>query len=172
MFRPLTAFAAAMTFCSFLPTAAGAADLRVGFVNTPRVLEEAPQAQAARERLKTEFSPRDQQLVESAKRVKALEDKLTRDGAVMSEQERTKLERDIVAERRELKRSRDEFSEDLNIRRNEELAKLQRQVAQAIVDLAKEQGFDLILEAGVVYASEKVDMTEEVVQRLNSSKKR
>jgi len=70
---------------------------------------------------------------------KKLEDKLTRDGAVMSESERTKLERDILSKRRDMKRTQDEFRDDLNIRRNEVLAKLQKDMYQAVVSLAKDK---------------------------------
>ncbi len=142
--------------------------VRMVFVNTPEVLKEAPQAQEARDRLKTEFAPRDEKLASSGSALKELEEKLERDGAIMSESERRKVERDIVSARRELKRSREEFNEDFNIRRNEEFSKLQRKVAKAITDLAKENGYDLVLEAGVVYASDKVDITESVVERLNN----
>ncbi len=150
----------------FLVFPVQAEEVRIAFVNTPEVLKKAPQAKEARERLKSEFAPRDEELAKSGNTLKELEEKLNRDGAVMSESERRKLERDIVSERRELKRSRDEFSEDFNIRRNEEFSKLQRKVAKAIIDLAKENNYDLILEAGVVYASDKVDITERVVERL------
>lgn len=139
---------------------------KVAFVNTAKVLEQAPQAKAARERLETEFAPRDEQLLASQKQVKSQEERLLRDGAVMSEEERQKMERDILSLKRELKRSRDAFNEDLNLRRNDEFAKLQRQVAEAIVTIAKKNNFDLIFESGVVYASQKVDITDLVLEYL------
>jgi outer membrane protein len=139
---------------------------RIAFVNTPQVLEQAPQAEAVRNTLQSEFAPRDAELVAEQKKVKALEEKLARDGAVMSEEERRKLERDILSQKREIKRTRDEFTEDFNIRRNDELAKMQREIALSIVTLAKEKGYDLILENGVIYASDRVDITNEVIARL------
>lgn len=142
------------------------ATMRIAFVNTPTVLEQAPQAEAVRTTLQSEFSPRDAGLVAEQKKVKDLEDKLARDGAVMSESERRKLERDILGQKREIKRARDEFTEDFNIRRNDELAKMQREIALSIVSLAKERGYDLILENGVIYASDRVDITKDVIERL------
>jgi outer membrane protein len=138
----------------------------IAFVNTPQVLEQAPQAEAVRNTLQSEFAPRDADLVAQQKSVKALEEKLARDGAVMSEEERRKLERDILSQKREIKRARDEFTEDFNIRRNEELGKMQREIALSIVTLAKEKGYDLILENGVIYASDRVDITKLVIERL------
>lgn len=153
-------------------TAAGsvnAADaLNIAFVNTPQVLEQAPQAEAVRQTLKKEFSARDAELVAEQKKIKSLEDKLTRDRVTMSEEQQRKLEREIHSQQRELKRAREDFAEDVNIRRNEELAKMQREISKSIVSLAREKEYDLILESGVIYASDRVDITEKVIQRLKN----
>lgn len=138
----------------------------IAFVNTPQVLEQAPQAEAVRKTLKSEFSSRDAALVAEQKKIKTLEDKMARESLTMSEEQQRKLEREILSQKRELKRSRDEFAEDFNIRRNEELSKMQREIALSIVSLAKEMGYDLILESGVIYASERVDITSKVIERL------
>ncbi len=155
--------------CAWLLLAAdiaSAAEARVGFVNTPRILEQAPQAKAARERLEQEFAPRDSDLSAQQKTLKAQEEKLARDGAIMSEDERRKLEHDVLNQQRDLKRARETFTEDLNLRRNEEFAKLQREVGDAVVAIAKQDGYDLVFESGVVYASDKVDLTERVLGTL------
>ena len=140
--------------------------MRVAFVNTPEVLEQAPQAEAVRNTLQAEFAPRDAKLVAEQQKVRALEERLLRDAAVMSDDERRRLERDLLAQQRDLKRSRDEFGEDFNIRRNEELSKMQREIAESSMNLARERGYDLIIESGVVYASDRVDITKEVIARL------
>ncbi len=142
------------------------AELKIGFVNVAKVLEKAPQASKAKKRLEQEFSPRDKQLVAQQKEIKTLEEKLARDASVMSESERRKLERDIMSKRRDAKRSQQEFSEDFNMRRNEELGKLQRRIIEAIRALAKEERYDLLHTDGVIYASDKVDVTELVQKKL------
>jgi outer membrane protein len=153
-----------------------AAEIKIGFVNAAQVLEQAPQADAARERLEKEFSPRDKKLVSSQKAVRNLEEKLTRDGAIMSESARRKLERDILSQKRELKRSQEEFREDLNIRRNEAFDKLRRRVFEVINDIAKSEKYDLVVSDGVVYANDRIDITGKVVAKLKqefaSSKKK
>jgi len=138
----------------------------IAFVNTAQVLEQAPQAEAVRKTLQDEFSARDSKLQAEQKKIKALEERMARDSLTMSQEEQSKLEREILTQKRDLKRSRDEFAEDFNIRRNEELAKMQRDIATSIVALAKEKGFDLILETGVIFASERVDITKIVIERL------
>jgi outer membrane protein len=145
---------------------ASAAELKIGFVNAAQVLEAAPQADAARKHLEKEFSPRDKKLVASQKAVRKLEEKLGRDGAIMSESERRKMERDILAQKRELKRAQEEFREDLNIRRNEAFDKLRRRVFEVINDIAKKEKYDLVVSDGVIYANARIDITKTVVMRL------
>ena len=133
------------------------AETKIGFVNAARVLEEAPQADAARKQLEKEFAPRD-------KDMKKLEEKLARDGAIMSESEKRKLERDVLSNQREIKRKTEEFREDLNIRRNEAFERLRKRVFEVIVAIAEKKKFDLIVSDGVVYASPRMDITKEVVE--------
>jgi len=147
-----------------------AEEVRIGFVNVAQVLQQAPQAAEAKKRLEREFAPRDKRIVAQQKELKKLQERLARDSAVMSDAERRKLERDILTKQREIKRAREEFREDFNLRRNEELGKLQQKIFQAIKALAKEEKFDLLLTDGVVYASDKVDVTAEVQKRLESLK--
>jgi outer membrane protein len=139
---------------------------RIAVVNIPLVLEQAPQAENVRNTLQAEFAPRNAKLVAEQKKIKDLEERLARDGAVMSDDERRKLERDIISQKRDVNRTRDELNEDFNIRRSDALANMQREITMSIVSLAKEKGYDLILENGVIYASESVDITKEVIVRL------
>ena len=84
----------------------------------------------------------------------------------MSESERHKLERDIVSRKRDVKRGQEEFREDLNIRRNESFDKLRRRVYEVIVDIAKKEKYDLVVSDGVVYADDRIDITDKIVARL------
>ena len=142
------------------------AEVRIGFVDTAKLMEAAPQVKAAQSKIESEFSPREKELVDLQREIRTMDERLTRDGTVMSESKRTKLERDILAKRRDLKRSQEEFRDDLDIRRNEVLAKLQREVFEAVTAFAKEQNFDLILSQGVVYSSDRIDITEGVLKKL------
>lgn len=150
---------------------AAAEELKIGVVNAAKVLEEAPQAEAARGKLEREFAPRDRELVNMQRELQSLEEKMSRDAAVMSEEQRRQLERDIVAKKRDVKRAQEEFRDDLNIRRNEEFGKLQREIVAAIGALAEEEGYDLILGEGVIYAGPKVDLSQKVVTRLKKAYK-
>lgn len=144
-----------------------AADYKIGVVNALKVLEAAPQAEEAKARLEKEFAGRDRELVSQQKELRSLEERMSKDGAIMSESERAALERDIINTRRDLKRNQDEFREDVNFRRNEEFAKIQKQIVEAIKAEAEDKKYDLILGEGVIYAGKKVDITEDVIKRLS-----
>ncbi len=155
-----------------LATSAYAADTRIGIVNTAKLLKEAPQAEAARKKLESEFAPRDIKIVELQKLIKVLEDKLSKDAAIMSEAARKKQEREIVSKKRDVKRIREEFTEDFNFRRNEEIGKLQKLVSETILSLAKEKQYDIILNESVIYVSPQVDITASVLELLRSMYKK
>ena len=154
-----------------LPSFAAAQELRIGVVNPTRLLEEAPQSKLALKRLEQEFAARDGKLMKEQKSIKGLEDKLGRDGAIMAEGERRKLERDIVSRKRELRRGYDELREDRTFRSNEERGKLLRFVNEAITKIGKEEKFDLILYEGIAYADPKVDLTKKILKRLQAESK-
>ena len=151
-----------------LSPAVALAQFKVGFVNIPKVLEKAPQAESARMRIEKEFAPRDRELLDRQKEIRSLEDRLVKDGAVMSASERQRQEGEIRATKREIRRLQDEFREDLNLRRSQELSKLQRKVTEVIQSLAKAEKYDLIVTDGVIYAGERVDITDKIIGRLNT----
>jgi outer membrane protein len=149
-----------------------AADIKIGFVDVSRVLDQSPQAEEARERIQAEFAPIDQEMLRKQRELRALEEQLVRDGAVMANAERLRLEREVLSRKRDLRRSQEEFREDLNLRRNQELQKLQRQVVLAIRAMAKSEDYDLVISDGVLFASERVDITRTVLERLVEEHKR
>ena len=142
------------------------AELKIGVVNISQVMEQAPQAEAAIKRLESEFGPREKKFKAQEASVKSMEERLSRDGAVMSEDKRKELERDILSSRRDLKRDQEEAREDFNIRRNEERGRLNRQVIETIRQLALDEAYDLILTEGILFASDRTNITKQVVGSL------
>jgi outer membrane protein len=152
-----------------LPVGAAHAQAKIGVVNVARLLQESPQAQAASQSLENEFAARRRDLESQQKDLKAREDKLTKDGAVMAEAERRNAEKTLRDGQRELARKQNEFLEDLNVRRNEALGQLQRSVLQEVQTYAKSAGFDVVV-ADALYASASVDITNQVLAALQARK--
>jgi len=138
---------------------------RIGFVNTARVLKEAPQARKVEERLKAEFEPREAQLKQKRQEILALEDQLKTDSG-LSVNARRKLEREIRLKVSQLKFLEQEFREDQNLRRNEEIRELQQVISKVLKMQGDNDKFDLILTEGVSYVSDRIDITAQTIEML------
>ena len=147
------------------PVLAQEAGIKIGFVNTARVLKEAPQAREVEERLKAEFEPREAQLKAERDEILALEETLKTDSEIGSTARR-KLEREIRLKVSQLKFLEQEFREDQNLRRNEEIRELQQVISNVLKSQGDEGGFDLILTEGVSYISDRIDITAETIELL------
>jgi len=154
----------------FAPLGAVYAQTKIAVVNTQRLMEEAPQAKRAMQALQDEFAPRQREIVAQQKELKAREDKLQRDGAVMAENERRTVEKDLRDGQRELARKQNEYVEDLNLRRNEELGKLQRSLRDEIVAFARSGNYDLVV-SEYLYVNEAMDITPQVLSALQAKDK-
>ncbi len=143
-----------------------AADMKIGAVDPAKVLEQAPQAEVARALLEKEFAERDRELVELQQKYRALEETIARDGLMMSPEQRDSKERELRTMQRDVLRTQEAFRDDLNIRRNEEFGKLQREIYEAIIKLAERDNYDLILSEGVIYASDKIDLSDQLIKQL------
>jgi outer membrane protein len=150
------------------PLGVAHAQTKIAVVNWQQLLEEAPQAKSAMAALQDEFQPRQKDIVQQQKDLKAKEDKLQRDGAVMAENERRNAEKDLREGQRELARKQNEWVEDLNLRRNEEIGKVQRSLQTEVQAFAKTSGFDLIIGDGVLYRNESLDITAQVLTALQA----
>jgi len=141
---------------------------KIGFVNTARVLKEAPQARRVEERLKAEFEPRQAQIKEMREEIIGIEEQLKSDDNSISANNRRKLEREIRLKVSQLKFLEQEFREDRNLRRNEGIRELQQVIAAVLEQLGDSGNYDLILTEGVSYVSGQIDITTQIIEMLKS----
>ena len=139
---------------------------KIGFVNTSRVLKEAPQARRVEELLRAEFEPREAQLKEKRQEILDIEGQLKSIDKSISATTRRKLEREIRLKVSQLKFLEQEFREDQNLRRNEEIRELQQVIAGVLAQLGDSGKYDLILTEGVSYVSDQIDITAEIIEML------
>ena len=151
---------------ALLAPAAYGADYKLGFVNTERLFREAAPAKRAQQKLEKEFSTRDSEMQKLSKQVRDLQTGLDRDGPTMGDAERRNKERDLANQMRDLQRMQREYREDLNLRRNEELASVQERANKVIQQIAEAEKFDLIIQDPVVFASQRIDITDKVIKAL------
>ena len=159
---PLLAFCV----CGLVMSGPASAEMKMGVVNFQKLLEDAPQTKTAMQALENEFAPRRRELLTLQNDLKARDEKLQKEGAVMSEADRAKAEKTLRDQQREFSRKAGEFQDDASTRRNEEIGKVQRYLVTEIQGYANAQGFDLVLGDGVFFAKGPLDITAQVLAVL------
>lgn len=154
---------AAVALFGALPAAF--AETKIGSVNISTLMQDAPQARVATDKLKASFSEREQAILAEREEIRNLEDT---DVSALSRVEAETLELKIRERKRELQRTSDVFTEDFSLARNEALKSIQEEVYDAIVMVAERDQYDLILSESVLYASKRVDITGLVLERLKA----
>jgi len=156
----------ALGMCLALMSGPASAEIKMGVVNFQKLLEEAPQTKTAMQALESEFAPRRRELLTMQNDLKARDEKLQKEGAVMSEADRAKAEKALRDQQREFSRKAGEFQDDASTRRNEEIGKVQRYLVTEIQAYGNAQGYDLVLGDGVFFAKGPLDITANVLALL------
>ncbi|HET7757127.1 MAG TPA: OmpH family outer membrane protein [Steroidobacteraceae bacterium] len=145
------------------------AEPKIGVVDPQRLLTESPQGKAMAESMRAEFSPRERTLQAQAQSLKAKQDKLQKDGATMTDDQRSRAEKELRDGERDFERARGEFQDDITARRNEEMSRLQRTLGEEVRNYAKAQNFDLVLSGeAVVYQTPAIDITPAILAALQA----
>lgn len=148
-------------------SAPASAEIKLGVVNFQKLLEEAPQTKSAMQDLENEFAPRRRELMTMQNDLKARDEKMQKEGALMAEPDRQKAEKALRDEQREFSRKAGEFQDDASQRRNEELNKVQRYIASEINTYSAAQGFDLVLGESF-FVKPNFDITAQVLEVLKT----
>ncbi len=141
------------------------AEVKLGFVNAQRVVNESPQAVRAKKKIEREFEKRDQELQRLSKQLQGMQETLEKNAVTMAESERRNKEREFNDLNRDFQRKQREFREDLNLRQNEEMAAIFERANKVIRQIAETEKFDLIVQEAV-YFSPRIDLTEKVIKAL------
>ncbi len=139
---------------------AAEANQKIGYVATGPVLAQMAQKNKVNEKLRAEFKDRIAEVERIEKKLKAGVEKLKRDGELMSEAARTKLQRELQSSDADFKLKLTNLREDEAKRSAEEQRKLVASLQKAIQTLATKEKYDLILDSqAVLFASPKDDLS-------------
>jgi outer membrane protein len=158
----------ALGLCGLMVSQQASAEIKVGYVDFQKLMSEAPQVKSAMQSLQNEFGARQRELVAMQNDLKARDEKLAKEGAIMAEADRAKAEKALRDEQREFSRKGGEYQDDINTRKNEEIGKVQRYLLEEIRAYSSGQGFDLVLGEGVFYSKPQLDITAQVLELLKT----
>jgi outer membrane protein len=146
------------------------AEGKIGFVNSQRILNDAPQAARAKKKIEKDFEKRDQELQRIAKQLQGLQESMDKNSVTMAESERRTKEREFGELTRDFQRKQREFREDLSQRQNEEMAAIFERVNKIIKQIAEAEKYDIIFQEAV-YANPRIDITDKVIKALGDGTK-
>lgn len=150
-----------------LPAAALAEDYKIGVINTDRILRESAPAKDSALKIEQEFRAREAAFTKLERELRELTTRYERDAATIAEADRNARQRDIETRGREVERQRRQLAEDLKARQFDELNKLKERLDAVLTKLAKDQGYDLILQDGL-FVRRSVDITDSVIKALDA----
>ncbi|WP_343628630.1 OmpH family outer membrane protein [Roseateles sp.] len=148
---------------------AQAQEVKIGYVNSERILRETNLAKAAEAKLQAEFSRREKALLDQEGKLRASAEKLDKDGPALGDVERNRRQRELIEQDRDLQRKRREFNEDVAQRKSEETTALVEKANKVIKQIFEQEKYDLIVQ-DAIHASPRVDITKKVIDALNAQK--
>jgi len=164
----LSALAAAFIAATSLPAAAG--DLKIGYIVTPRLLSETKLGKESSAKLKAKADAAEKSLQKKMDDVQKLQNDITKRMAVLNEDEKNKLGEEYENQVRDARRMKEDAQRDFDKTRGEIENDMMTKFRTVIEKFAKENGYDLVLDAGtLLYISQKADVTTEVIQLCDKS---
>lgn len=165
--RFISVFAAALILV--FPAHLYAGEIKIGVVNTEKILRESMPALAAQKKIEKEFQTRETRIRELSVQIRALQQELEKSTDIANEEGRRLKERDLAGLSRQYQRAQQQIREDLSLRQNEEYGLILERTNQVINELAEKYSYDLILQLqDSVYRSARIDITDQVIKALNA----
>lgn len=145
------------------------AEIKIGVYDARKILESLPSVQKEFNNLNAEFEPKKKDIADKTEKLQKLQDDIKKNaGTIYSDSELQSKQLEFQSKRRELQLLVEDTERLFGVRRNEAIRKFQSSVDAEVRKVAQEEGFDLILRSGVMYASPKVDITDQVLKRMSS----
>ncbi|MDH5767184.1 MAG: OmpH family outer membrane protein [Gammaproteobacteria bacterium] len=148
------------------------AAVKIGYVDMKRLLTEAPQIEAINKRLHDRFSKPKQELEKMAASLQQQEKDLKRDALLMTESKLTSNKQKIMEDFKAFREKEATLTKELQEVQNRELSAFRDVTRDVLSKLAKEGDYDLIVGEGVIYAADKIDITNQLLERLKQIAKK
>lgn len=169
--------ALAMLLVAAMAGSAAAQDVKIGYVDVQRALNESEAGAKAKEEFKRELDKLQAELKKQRDRIETLKDQIEKKAAVLKDQERRNLEKDYQKRLRDFERAYKDSQGELQAKDNELTASILRDLQEIIQEIGDREGYLLVFEASanvLLYGAKSADLTDRVIEEYNrtGSKKR
>lgn len=151
-----------------------AADMKVGFVDLIRALNESDSGKKAKADLEFLINSIQKKVDEKGKTIEKLREELEKQSSVLSEESRKSKEADLERMLRDYQRLVTDSQNDVKKKEGEFTANIIKELRKIIKNIGEEQKYTYILEntdGVVLYSQKELDLTDEVLKRYNASGK-
>ncbi|MCW8091661.1 OmpH family outer membrane protein [Alteromonas sp. ASW11-130] len=157
-------------FGSALVSTSAMAEQKIGVVDVQGVFQAMPQAAEIANNIQIEFKDQIDEVSQLQKDGQFFAERLQRDAATMSEQEKKELQDKIMGVREKLAEKGQPLQQNIQRRQNEERNKMLALIKQAIDTVAAKSDYDLVLSSGAVaYAKEQHDLSDKVLEQVKKA---
>lgn len=144
----------------------------VAVIDVDKILKDYPVVQKIDKDLQAQFGPRANKLAAQQTAISDEENDLKRNGSIMTDAQRNKLQIDIANNTNILQAQQAQFNQDLQNAQNKSMKTVLAAINQAVTQIAKTKGYDIVLQKDrTVYISDSVDISNSVLSLLVNSKK-
>jgi outer membrane protein len=147
---------------------------KIGFVNIQRVVLESAEGKASSGKVNALIQRKQTEGAEKNKQLQANQQKLQQSGGVLSDSARTQLEKEIERQQVEAQRFQQDAQAEINELQQELQSEFIKRVSPVLQQVATEKGLHALFnfqEAGVAWADPGLDLTSEVVKKLDAAPK-
>ncbi|WP_168210985.1 OmpH family outer membrane protein [Persicimonas caeni] len=147
-----------------------AQDVKIGYVDLQRALSEVEEGKKAKARLKKDFDKKQKMLTDKQEEVKKLKQSLESGAAMMTDEAKRKKAIELQQEMAKLQQLYMEMQRDLAQKETKATQKIFKKMEPILNKIAKEKGYDLILEkteSSVLFAKDSMDLTDELIKRYD-----
>lgn len=146
------------------------AEMKIAVVDVNEAVGQTQEARVFLERVQGELKPDQDRIRELTAEKSRIEERVERDGEVMSSAERVKLSEEYERVTSDLQYQAESYQKSLNRRRNELFREMGPRVQAALNEIIEADGFDMVVPAGaVIYANPEHDITARLAERLDRS---
>jgi outer membrane protein len=150
---------------SCFSSSTSAASLKIGLIDTQRILQDSKAAQRARDSIVQELKEKQAVYQGKEREVVSAREAYEREKANLSSEEARERQLELARDLKELRRLKADLEEELNLKNRESTARILEEVAEVISEFRKEEGYTFILEKkSVVTADPAIDVTDDIIR--------
>lgn len=164
-------------FAWFLVSAApaAAADVKIGYVNLQKALNECQAGIKAKEDLKVEAEGLEAELGKKQEELKKMKDELDSKAKVWNKETKEAKEKEFRTRTADFQKKFMDYGEELNKKKQDSKARIIKDLRDIVEEIAKKKGMTFVFEksvGGLLYAPSDADLTDEVIKASDARKKK